>query len=130
MSIDNLTPKGNPLPPRRRGDNSEENKTKEGIINASSLKSKAVERAEQATPSETPWRDDSGVPDDVLPTLFKKTSIDLPVELELRFAFLLKEKLKAQKKYGKKIKRSDLIIEAFEQYTTTQLKALGYKKFN
>lgn len=72
-----------------------------------------------------PWRSDTAMTEEELMFVRTKKSYDIPMELVKRLEFLTRNK--KPKTFGRKIKETELITEALNEYTKKELKALGYK---
>ncbi|WP_417211988.1 hypothetical protein [Acinetobacter venetianus] len=70
-----------------------------------------------------PWRENTSMSEDELMGVRQKKSYDIPAELLLRLEYLKSKK--KPKGFGQKITESSMILEALDDYTKKELKALG-----
>lgn len=70
-----------------------------------------------------PWRENTSMSEDELMGVRQKKSYDIPAELLLRLEYLKSKK--KPKGFGQKMTESSMILEALDDYTKKELKALG-----
>ncbi len=127
--------KGSSIPLRPRPEHSANNSplsdkereaAQQEVIDKAPLRSTEAESTNKQAKEETkPWRTGIDLPVEALMQIRKKTSINQAMELELRLAYLMNEK-NSKRGFGPKVYVNDLINEAIEQYTRSELKKLGY----
>jgi hypothetical protein len=119
-------PRNRPTPPGQVTAMSEAEKEqkRQEIIESAPLQTNPDEATNPAVKS-APWREGMNLPVEQLMQIPHKTTMNQPKELALRLAYLVNERNKTRG-FSRKFTATDLINEAVEQYTRTELKKLGF----
>lgn len=134
--------KGSIIPPRQRPaqtapkaeEMSEEDRKsrEEEIIKSAPLRSSEAEATNAPAGEQRPrkkktkpWRQGFDLSGEELMQMVTKTSVNQTKELELRMAFIVNE-MNLNRGFGPRVFLRDLIVQAFDEFTTKKLKEMGY----